>query len=149
MAKFVYKMQNILNIKLKLEGQEKISYGIAFAKLTEEEKKLQEFLLRRIAYERQARELVKGKINIQDIHTCKQSIDAMKSLIRSQMLEVQVAEKNTEAARKRLNDIMVERKTHEKLREHAFDEFMQELEYEEHKAVDELVSYTYHKNKDL
>lgn len=149
MAKFVYKMQNILNIKLKLEGQEKISYGIAFAKLTEEEKKLQEFLLRRIAYERQARELVKGKINIQDIHICKQSIDAMKSLIRSQMLEVQVAEKNTEAARKRLNDIMVERKTHEKLREHAFDEFMQELEYEEHKAVDELVSYTYHKNKDL
>ena len=41
---------------------------------------------------------------------------------------------------------MVERKTQEKLREKAFEEFKQELAYAEGKEIDELVSYTYHKN---
>ena len=33
MAKFVYRMQNILDIKEKIENQEKIEYGLANAKL--------------------------------------------------------------------------------------------------------------------
>jgi flagellar FliJ protein len=32
---------------------------------------------------------------------------------------------------------------HEKLREHAFEEFLDELDHEESKVTDELVSYTY------
>ena len=63
-------------------------------------------------------------------------------------MQVQVAEKNLEAARMHLNEVMMERKTHEKLREHAFDQFKQELSHEESKAVDELVSYTYQNEKD-
>ena len=41
--------------------------------------------------------------------------------------------------------VMIDRKTHEKAAEHAFEAFKQEVAYEENKAVDELVSYTYHK----
>ena len=37
MAKFVYKMQSLLNIKEKLEEQEKTAYGMAKAALMEEE----------------------------------------------------------------------------------------------------------------
>ena len=37
----------------------------------------------------------------------------------------------------------IERKTHEQLREAAFEEFKKELAKEESKEVDELVSYTY------
>ena len=44
-----------------------------------------------------------------------------------------------------MKEVMIDRKTHEKLREHAFEAFKQEVAYEENKAVDELVSYTYHK----
>ena len=40
---------------------------------------------------------------------------------------------------------MVERKTHEKLREKQFEQFKEELAYEENKVVDGLVSYTYQK----
>ena len=40
MAKFVYKMQSLLNIKLKLEDQAKTAYGLARAALNEEEEKL-------------------------------------------------------------------------------------------------------------
>ena len=63
------------------------------------------------------------------------------------MMNVHVAQKNVEAARLRLNQVMVERKTHEKLKEKAFDEFKQEISYAENREIDELVSYTYHENK--
>ena len=62
------------------------------------------------------------------------------------MMNVHVAEKNLEAARVRLNNVMIERKTHEKLKEIAFEEFKQEIQYAENKEIDELVSYTYHEN---
>ena len=60
------------------------------------------------------------------------------------MMNVHVAEKNVEAARKHLNDVMTERKTHEKLKERTFEEFKQEIQYAENKEIDELVSYSYH-----
>jgi len=71
------------------------------------------------------------------------AVEAMKVLIRAQMLEVRRAEKDVEAARRRLHEAMQERKIHEKLREHAFEAFVEELEKEESKSVDELVSYSY------
>ena len=53
MAKFKYRMQNILDVKRKLEEQEKINYGIANAKLEDEKKKLRKLLLQRAGYEKE------------------------------------------------------------------------------------------------
>lgn len=39
MAKFVFKMQNILAVKEKLESQAKAEYGLEISKLREEEQK--------------------------------------------------------------------------------------------------------------
>ena len=100
--------------------------------------------MQRSMYEKRAVELVSGTISIRDIRENKRSIDIMKSRIRAQMMVVHAAEKQVEAARQKLNDIMIERKTFEKLRERAFEEFKQEVAYEENQAVNELVSYTYH-----
>lgn len=144
MAKFIFKLQSILDIKLKLESQAKIAYGQANAKLKREEAVLQSLIMQRSMYEKRAVELVSGTINIRDIRENKRSIDIMKSRIRAQMMVVHAAEKQVEAARQKLNEIMIERKTFEKLRERAFEEFKQEVAYEENQAVNELVSYTYH-----
>lgn len=148
MAKFTYRMQNILDIKLKMENQAKIAYGMANAKLAGEQEKLQQILLRRATYERQSRDLVKGSLRISDIRECRHAIDVMKSLQRTQMMHVHNAEREVERARAYLNEIMLERKTHEKLREKAFDEFKQELLHAEGKEIDELVSYNYHDDTD-
>lgn len=148
MAKFVYRMQNILDIKKKLEEQEKINYGLANAKLEEEKQKLQKLLLQRAGYDKQLKELMTGAIDLNQIKNCRRAIDTMKSLVRTQMIEVHTAEKNLEVARRKLKAVMIERKTHEKLREHAFDEFKQEVAYDENKSVDELVSYTYHRTEE-
>lgn len=146
MAKFRYRMQNILDIKEKMENQAKTAYGMANAKLAAERQKLQDILIRRAGYESKARELVSGSINVLEIRECRKAIDVLKSKQRSQMMNVHAAERDVELARKQLNEAMVERKTHEKLKEKAFEEFKQELLHEESKEIDELVSYTYHDN---
>ncbi len=46
------------------------------------------------------RELVQGTIDVHKIHTCKHAIDAMKSAIRTQMIEVHVAEKECGTCKK-------------------------------------------------
>lgn len=143
MAKFVYRMQSILDIKYKLEEQERTAYSIANGKLAEENQKLQELLIRRAGYECRAKELAVGTIDVQSIQENKRAIDTMKSLIRDQMMQVHIAEKNVEIARKRLNDVMVERKVQEKLREKAFEEFKVEIAAKEAQEVDELTSFTY------
>ena len=147
MAKFVYRMQSILDIKIKMENQAKIAYGIANKKLQEEQDKLRIILERRAAFEAEAKALVSGVIDVRKIRENKQAIDVMKSQQRAQMMNVHVAEKNVEAARKHLNEVMTERKSHEKLKEHKFEEFKQEIQYAENKEIDQLVSYSYKNNE--
>ena len=141
-------MQNILELTEKMESQEKIAFGIANARLREEQDKLAELMLRRQGYEDQLKELTQGTLNIREIKRCKESINAMKSRIRDQMMEVAKAQKELEAARKRLDEVMKERKTHENLREKAFEEFKQEVAAEESKETDQLVSFTYTKRNE-
>lgn len=147
MAVFRYKLQSVLDIKQKLEEQEKIAFGLASARLSEEQEALQNLMIRKAGYDRQARRLVEGTINVLEINACRSAIEVMKTKIRAQMLEVRKAQRQLEVVRQRLNAVMVERKTYEKLREKKFEEFKQELLQEENKEVDELVSYTYHQNE--
>ena len=143
MAKFKYRMQNILDIKMKLESQAKIAYGIANQKYLEEQKKLQEIMIRRASYERALKESMIGKIDVRQVSHARADVNTMKTLMRRQMMEVHKAERMLEDARKALNDVMMERKTHEKLKEKAFEQFKAELNAEESKEIDQLVSYTY------
>ena len=60
MAKFQYRMQNILNIKMKLEVQAKNAYGIANGKYQEEQKKLLDVNQRRIWSHKRIKRLLKN-----------------------------------------------------------------------------------------
>lgn len=145
MAKFVYKMQNILEVKYKLESQAKTNYANASAKLMEEKDKLSKLIDRRTFYENKARELMSSKLDILEIKSCKAAIEKIKTDIKQQILQVTLAERNLEHARIKLYEIMNDRKIHEKLRENAFEDFMKEVNAQESKEIDELVSYTYSK----
>lgn len=145
MAKFVYRMQNILNIKQKLETQAQMAYSIANQKYLEEQKVLQQYLIRRVGYEKQLKEAMQGDLNLQEVVHARANVNDMKTIVRRQMMQVHTAEKAMEDARVALNEVMQERKVQEKLREKAFEEFKQELAATETKEIDELVSYTYNK----
>lgn len=143
MAKFKYRMQNILDVKMKLETQAKIAYGIANQKYLDEQQKLQEIVLRRSKYEKVLKESMMGTINVREVTHARADVNTMKTLMRRQMIEVHKAELALEDARRALNEVIKERKTHEKLKEKAFQQFMEEEKAAESKEIDQLVSYTY------
>lgn len=143
MAKFKYKLQNILDIKLKMESQAKTAYSTAQNKLNEEQARLEGMFIKKKAVEDKYRTEASGKLNVLSLRERKNEIDYVRNQIKGQLVEVKVAQKNLELARARLNDVMKERKTYEKLRENAFDVFLQDLNDQEKKEIDELVSYRY------
>lgn len=143
MAKFVYRMQSLLNIQYQLETQAKMELGRAQMRLTQEEEKLQGLIDRKTAYLEEGRRLRSSRLHIMDLKDNRNAMLIMDDKIEDQREQVKFAEKHVEEARNRLQEVMKERKMHEKLREKAFVEFVREENAAEHKAVDELTSYTY------
>jgi flagellar FliJ protein len=130
-----------------LETQEKAAYAQAQLKVNEEQEKLQQLLLRRARYEQMLHDAQIGTLDLKEINWLKNGITAMKTMIRDQMFVLKRAQTNLEAERRKLDEIMKDRKTHEKLKEKAFESFKQELATEDNKVTDELISFTYHKNQ--
>lgn len=148
MTKFIYKMESILQIKYKMEDQAKTAYGNAHAKLIMEEKKLEELISKKEYYKEKLTNLMQSVLKILDIKQCENDIEIVKYYIKLQQVEVKKAEQQLEAARIRLNNAMIERKTHENLKEKAFEAFMLEYEAEQRKEIDELVSFQYNNPTD-
>jgi len=143
MAKFRYKMQSILNIKLKMETQAKQEFAMAKLALDEEEEKLAALYLRKQGYEKEAEKLLTGGLRVQDIRDNKAALMKMDEYIKEQKVRIQIAEAAVERARLKLQEVMRERKTQETLRDKAYEEFLREENRKESKEIDELTSYTY------
>lgn len=143
MEKFRYSMQSILNIKMKMETQAKQEFSAARAALDAEEAKLKGLIDRRTGYEEKAKVLLAGILDLRAVEENREAILCMDGYIEEQRKQTQRAEKQLEQARRRMAEAMMERKTHETLKEKAFQQFLLELKREEGKEVDELTSYTY------
>lgn len=143
MAKFIYRMQSILDIKMKLESQARMQFAREKQILDEEMDRLLELEKRKEEYMEAARKLRNDVLNVRSLKDSKIAIQTMDSFIEEQNIQVKKAEKNVEEAREKLKEVMQERKTQEKLREKSFEEFRMEENHKESKEVDELVSYTY------
>ncbi|MDF2906552.1 MAG: hypothetical protein K0R34_1873 [Herbinix sp.] len=145
MKKFRYSMENLLQVKKKLEDQAKIAYGVARLRLTKEEEKLEQLKKRKDGYENELRSLRSAKLDLLKIRQCEQAVEIMVHNIKQQTTAVKNAAHRLEIARIRLNDAMVDRKTQERLKEKAFNEYLLEFNAEEQKEVDELNSFNYSK----
>lgn len=143
MAKFIYRMQSILNIKEKLEEQARMDFAQANMRLAAEEEKLQQLKDRKLFYEEEGRRLQQDALKVTDILENQNAIERMKEFIAEQLLAVKKAEEAVEIARLALMEAMLETKTQHKLKEKAFEEFMREENTREAKEIDELTSYTY------
>lgn len=138
-------MQSILNIKNKMETQARMEYGLARLRLNEEEEKLKKLRFRKQSYEQKATKLLKDALKVREIIDSQTAIKRMKEYIEEQCIVIRIEEKKVEEARLKLLAVMQERKTHEKLREKAFETFKQEENANERKEIDQLTSYTYGK----
>ncbi len=143
MAVFRYKMQGILDIKEKLENKAKQDFAEANMRLDAEKKKLEELHARRVFYMQEGVKLRSELIDVRKIRENKRAVMKMDEYIADQMKEVARTAKVVERARAALQELMQERKAHEKLKENAFEEFMKEEQAVEMKEIDQLTSYTY------
>lgn len=141
MAKFVFQMESILSIKEKLEDQAKAEYGIEMAKLREEERKLALLVAKKNGYQERLTGAVQDHLDIQEIKALENSVENAKYNINLQKVVIAKQQSRVDQAREKLDNAMKERKTYEKLKEKAFEEFKLEIEAQERKEVDELVSF--------
>ena len=141
MKKFIYPLQGVLNLKEKLESQEKVLFQAAMEELRREEEALSQLEQRKQGYEDRLREAVTSQMDLLKVKTNKEAIEVLKELIHQQIGKVRRAERHAEVARKRLEEAIKERKTLEKLKDDAFSEYKKEYEKEEQKEIDELVSF--------
>lgn len=143
MAVFRYKMQGILDIKEKLEDRAKQDFAEANMRLDAEKKKLDDLQARRFFYMQEGVKLRMEVIDLRKIKENKIAVLKMDEFIVDQKREIARAAKAVERARAVLQELMQERKAHEKLKETAFEEFLKEEQATESKEIDELTSYTY------
>lgn len=143
MAKFIYRMQNILDIKYKLEEQAKQQYMEVRMRLNQALEELERLNKRKNEYFNSYRELVSKELEVLEIEECKNSILIMDEYIANQQMIISNIEMELEQAEQVLREAMQERKIHEKLKDNQFEEFLQELNLAESKEIDELVSYKY------
>lgn len=143
MARFIYRMQSILNIKYKLEEQAKQKYMEVRMRLNEAQDALDKLIQRHNQYMMDYRSLVSSHLDIMEIENCKNSILLMEQYISEQEEVIRAIELELEQAAFLMNEAMKERKIHEKLREKEFELFKQEQNHLEMKEIDQLVSYQY------
>lgn len=147
MAKFIYRMQSILDIKYKLEEQAKQHYMEVRVRLNDAIDELDALNVRKEAYFKTYRKLLSVKLDVLEIETCKNAILIIDEYIAEQQCKIHQIEQELEQALDAMNEAVKERKIHEKLKENQFEVFLQELNREEIKEIDQLVSYQYN-NRD-
>ena len=137
-------MQNILNIKEKLETQAKNDFAAANLELAQEQDVLVQMLEHNRLLEEESKQLrLKESLSIKEIKDNTLSMELQKEKMKQQALRIHAAEKKVEQKRKVMVGLMQEKKTHELLKEKAFEQFLLDEKAEESKQIDELTSYTY------
>jgi flagellar FliJ protein len=136
-------MQGILDVKEKLEERARQEFAQANMRLDNENAKMEELKTRKHFYMQEGVRLRSAHLNVMDIRENKMAVLKMDEYIANQAKAVAKAAKEVEKARAALQEVMKDRKAHEKLKENAFEEFMKEELAAESKEIDQLTSYTF------
>ncbi|MBQ7616343.1 MAG: flagellar FliJ family protein [Butyrivibrio sp.] len=144
MARFVYRMQSVLNIKQQTENQTKMEFAVAQAELNRQMDLLEEYIARKNSYLQEAEELRNEEsLKLQDILDNQYATAQMDVMIKQQRNVVKQHEQAVERVRVKLTRNIQERKMQETLRDRAFSEFLEEQKQEEAKENDQRTSFTY------
>ncbi len=144
MARFVYKMQSVLNIKQQTENQTKMEFAVAQAELNKQLDILDEYITRKENYIKEAEELRnEDNLKLQEILDNQYATAQMDVMIKQQAGVIKRYEDQVEKVRVKLTRNIQERKMQETLRDRAFAEYIEEQKQEEAKENDQRTSFTY------
>ena len=153
MAKFLYSMQNVLDIKERLETQAKTEYAEMNNRLFIEEETMKRLGKRLDSYENLARSSASERLDIMEMRRCNEAIDIIKNQMTQQAVRIRIAQRNVDNAMKKLTEAVQDRKIHEKLNAikgrvvKDDEQFKLDINAQEMKEIDETVSFKYN-NKD-
>ena len=146
MARFNYKLQGVLNLRLQQEEQVKMEFAVANKELNDQLDILEEYKRRKEAYIQEGYALRNESImNVREIVDNNYAEKQMDVLIQNQQVVVDSYRAKYEVARIKLTKAIQERKMQERLREKAFAAFMEEEKEAEAKETDERSSFVYTK----
>ena len=148
MAKFVFRLATVLNLKLRLEEQQRNAFAEAKRRLDDETDKLNALKQKLLDYEEEGRTLRSRALNIKEILENEEAISFSKNAIEEQKAQVKLFERMLEEERNKLNECIKERKMYERLKEKAFEEFLEEEKHTEGVENDEHNSYVYGTKED-
>ena len=102
MAKFLYSMQNVLDIKERLETQAKTEYAEMNNRLFIEEETMKRLGKRLDSYENLARSSASERLDIMEMRRCNEAIDIIKNQMTQQAVRIRIAQRNVDNAMKKL-----------------------------------------------
>ena len=143
MAVFRYRLQSLLNIRNQLKTQAEMEFSLAQARLSEEEERLAALKERRNDYMEEGRRIREDELDVRKLKENERAVKVMDDYIEGQTVSVRMAMNAVEEARRRLTEAMKEVKVQERLRERAFEQFLEEEKHAESMEINELVSYRY------
>ncbi|MDP4179484.1 MAG: flagellar export protein FliJ [Bacillota bacterium] len=143
MAKFFFKLQPLLNIKTQLENNAKNELGKAVQKLEEEKDRKKQLENYRQKYIDDFGEKSGKGMRVEKLKEYTAYISHLAHKIEAQNKNIKEASENVDKHREELVAIVKEIKILEKLKEKKYKEYLNELQKDEQKVIDELVSYKY------
>lgn len=137
---YKYKMQNILDLKSDIEEQKKEEFGSAMFLLNHEEEILSAINKEKIsAIER--KELEKMHFNINRLKQYTLYLKMIDQRIEEQEIRVEEQRKMVLEKKEEMLEARKETKAFEKLKEHDYEEFMEEEKKTEEKTIDSIVTF--------
>lgn len=140
MMKFNFRMERVLNYKETIENHKKNQYGTAQQNLNNEEKKLDDI--------NQYKENLKNEKNLSSIKTNAGNLAMYNNYINDITIEIKSQEKivveikeKVEEAKEEMVHAVREKKIFEKLKENEYEKYLYEIQKQEEKEVDTIVSY--------
>jgi len=146
--RFVYKLQSVLDLKQKLEDEEKRKLADLMQLQAREEQVLKNLQYTRAQRIQEFKEKqCQGGINVTELQMYAYTIEKLKNDIINQQLRLKEIAIMIEEQRQNLIKATQQRKIYEKLKENKQKIWLEEEEYEEKKLIDELATIKYAREK--
>ncbi len=147
--KFKFKLQSVLDIKIKNEDDEKRRLADVMQLQAREEQVLAQLHVKKQRLTAELKEKQgAGGINITELQIYSRGIEKTKNDIISQELRLREIAMMLEEQRRKLIEATQEKKIYEKLKENQHKAYIEEEEFAERLLIDELATLKYAKVKD-
>lgn len=143
MAKFTFKLQPLLNVKLQMEDNLKNELGKAVRRLENEKDILKGIEYEREDYINQINSKSSGGILVEKLKEYSRYVSHLREKIALQKENVNLAQLNVDNYREQLIKVVQEREMLEKLKESKYQEFLKEQLKEEQRINDGVISFSY------